>query len=135
MEFKTVLTTCPYCAVGCNMLLQVLDGEIVGTLPAKTGPSNEGRLCIKGWTVREFIQYQDRLTTPLWRKNGSLRTTSWDKALDFTASELTRLKETHGLYSVAFVGSARCTNDETYIFHKFARAVFGHNHIDHCARL
>ena len=135
MEFKTVLTTCPYCAVGCNMLLQVLDGEIVGTLPAKTGPSNEGRLCIKGWTVLEFIQYQDRLTTPLWRKNGSLRTTSWDKALDFTASELNRLMEAYGPESVAFVGSARCTNEETYIFQKFARAVFGHNHIDHCARL
>jgi len=135
MEFKTVLTTCPYCAVGCNMLLQVLDGEIVGTLPAKTGPSNEGRLCIKGWTVHEFIQYQDRLTTPLRRKNGSLRTTSWDKALDFTASELNRLMEAYGPESVAFVGSARCTNEETYIFQKFARAVFGHNHIDHCARL
>jgi len=135
MEFKTVLTTCPYCAVGCNMLLQVLDGEIVGTLPAKTGPSNEGRLCIKGWTVHEFIQYQDRLTTPLWRKNGSLRTTSWDRALDFSASELNRLMEAYGSESVAFVGSARCTNEETYIFQKFARVVFGHNHIDHCARL
>ena len=135
MEFKTVLTICPYCAVGCNMLLQVLDGEIVGTLPAKTGPSNEGRLCIKGWTVHEFIQYQDRLTTPLWRKNGSLRTTSWDRALDFSASELKRLMEAYGPESVAFVGSARCTNEETYIFQKFARVVFGHNHIDHCARL
>ena len=135
MEFKTVLTTCPYCAVGCNILLQVLDGEIVGTLPAKTGPSNEGRLCIKGWTVHEFIQYQDRLTTPLWRKNGSLRTTSWDRALDFSASELKRLMEAYGPESVAFVGSARCTNEETYIFQKFARVVFGHNHIDHCARL
>jgi len=60
MEFKNILTTCPYCAVGCNMVLQVLDGEVVGTLPAKTGPSNEGRLCIKGWTVHEFIQFQDR---------------------------------------------------------------------------
>ena len=113
MEFKNVLTTCPYCAVGCNMVLQVLDGEIVGTLPAKTGPSNEGRLCIKGWTVHEFIQYHDRLTTPLWRRNGSLRTTSWDQALDFSASELNRLMEAYGPESVAFVGSARCTNEET----------------------
>jgi len=135
MEFKSVLTTCPYCAVGCNMLLQVLDGEIVGTLPAKTGPSNEGRLCIKGWTVHEFIQYQDRLTSPFVRQNGSLKSTSWEKALDFAAKELGRLKDAYGPESVAFVGSARCTNEETYIFQKFARAVFGHNHIDHCARL
>lgn len=135
MEFKNVLTTCPYCAVGCNMVLQVLDGEVIGTLPAKTGPSYEGRLCIKGWTVHEFIQYQDRLTHPAWRQNGKLRTTTWDQALDFTAAELNRLKEAYGPDSVAFVGSARCTNEETYIFQKFARAVFGHNHIDHCARL
>jgi predicted molibdopterin-dependent oxidoreductase YjgC len=135
MDFKTVLTTCPYCAVGCNMLLQVLDGEIVGTLPAKTGPSNEGRLCIKGWTVHEFIQYPDRYKQPLVRQNGNLQPASWDQALDTAASELTRLKDTYGPESVAFVGSARCTNEETYIFQKFARAVFGHNHIDHCARL
>lgn len=135
MEFKSVLTTCPYCAVGCNMILQVLDGEIVGTLPAKTGPSNEGRLCIKGWTVHEFVQYPDRLTKPLVRQNGSLRTTTWDHALDYAAQELNRLKEAYGPESVAFVGSARATNEEIYIFQRFSRAVFGHNYIDHCARL
>jgi predicted molibdopterin-dependent oxidoreductase YjgC len=63
MDFKTVLTTCPYCAVGCNMPLQVMDGEIVGTLPAKTGPSNEGRLCIKGWTVRRGVIKAKALVT------------------------------------------------------------------------
>jgi predicted molibdopterin-dependent oxidoreductase YjgC len=96
---------------------------------------HEGRLCIKGRTVHEFIQYQDRLATPLWRRNDSLRTTYWDKALYFSASELKRLIEGYGPESVAFVGSARCINEETYIFQKFAPAVFGHKHIDHCARL
>jgi predicted molibdopterin-dependent oxidoreductase YjgC len=81
------------------------------------------------------VQYQDRLSRPLVRRNGSLKAASWDEALDVAAGELTRLKETYGPESVAFVGSARCTNEETYIFQKFARAVFGHNHIDHCARL
>jgi predicted molibdopterin-dependent oxidoreductase YjgC len=135
MEFRSVLTTCPYCAVGCNMLLQVLDDQIVSTLPAKTGPSNEGSLCIKGWNVHEFVQHQDRLTTPSLRQNDSLKAVTWDQALDHAASELTRLKDTYGPESVAFVGSARCTNEETYVFQKFARAVFGHNHVDHCARL
>jgi predicted molibdopterin-dependent oxidoreductase YjgC len=135
MDFRSVLTTCPYCAVGCNMLLQVLDGQVVGTLPAKTGPSNEGSLCIKGWNVHEFVQHKDRLTAPSLRQNGALKEVAWDQALDHAASELTRLKETYGPESVAFVGSARCTNEETYVFQKFARAVFGHNHVDHCARL
>jgi len=135
MDFRSVLTTCPYCAVGCNMLLQVLDGQIIGTLPAKTGPSNEGSLCIKGWSVHEFVQHKDRLLTPMLRQNGEERQVSWDQALDHAASELRRIKDTYGPESVAFVASARCTNEETYIFQKFARAVFGHNHVDHCARL
>jgi len=135
MDFRTVLTTCPYCAVGCNLLLQVLDGQIIGTLPAKTGPSNAGSLCIKGWNVHEFVQHKDRLTKPLIRRGGSLEETTWDEALDYAASRLTQLKDRYGPESVAFTGSARCTNEETYIFQKFSRAVFGHNHVDHCARL
>jgi formate dehydrogenase alpha subunit len=113
----------------------VLDGQLIGALPAKTGPTNEGSLCIKGWNVHEFVQHQDRLTTPLRRQNGSLQKTTWDDALDYAAFQLTSLKDKYGPESVAFVGSARCTNEETYIFQKFVRAVFGHNHIDHCARL
>jgi predicted molibdopterin-dependent oxidoreductase YjgC len=135
MDFRFVLTTCPYCAVGCNLILQVMDGKIVGTFPAKTGPTNEGSLCIKGWNVHEFVQHKDRLTAPLIRQGDALKETTWDEALDYAASELKRLKDAYGPESVAFVGSARCTNEETYIFQKFARAVFGHNHIDHCARL
>jgi predicted molibdopterin-dependent oxidoreductase YjgC len=135
MEFQSVLTTCPYCAVGCNLVFQVLDGRIIGTLPAKTGPTNEGSLCIKGWNVHEFVQHPDRLTTPLVRQAGGLREASWEEALDHAAGELRRIKDTYGPESVVFTGSARCTNEETYIFQKFARAVFGHNHIDHCARL
>jgi predicted molibdopterin-dependent oxidoreductase YjgC len=61
--------------------------------------------------------------------------TSWNSALDYAATQLKRLKDTYRPESVMFVGSARCVNEETYIYQKFARAVFGHNHIDHCARL
>ena len=70
MEYQSVLTTCPYCAVGCNLVFQVLDGRIIGTLPAKTGPTNEGSLCIKGWNVHEFVQHQDRLLSPTIRQDG-----------------------------------------------------------------
>ena len=135
MNFRSVPTTCPYCGVGCNLLLQVLDGKIFSTLPLKTGPTNGGSLCIKGWTVHEFIQHQDRLTKPLIRQGGSFQDTTWDSAIQEVTTRLKRLKENHGPERVAFVGSARCVNEETYVFQKFARAVFGHNHIDHCARL
>jgi predicted molibdopterin-dependent oxidoreductase YjgC len=135
MDFRSVLTTCPYCGVGCNLLLQVLDGKIFSTLPLKTGPTNGGSLCIKGWTVHEFVQHKDRLTKPLVRRGQSFQETTWDSAMDEVTTQLKRLKESYGPESVAFVGSARCVNEETYVFQKFARAIFGHNHIDHCARL
>jgi predicted molibdopterin-dependent oxidoreductase YjgC len=115
--------------------LQVLDGKIFSTLPSKTGPTNGGSLCIKGWTVHEFIQHEDRLTGPLVRRGGTFQESPWDSALDYSTAQLKSLKDTCGPESVVFVGSARCVNEETYLYQKFARSVFGHNHIDHCARL
>ncbi len=135
MEFKTVLTVCPYCGCGCNFYLEVLDGKIIGTIPCKTSPTNEGKLCIKGWTVHQFIQDPSRLTRPLIRKNGSLEEASWDEALDFVASRLKEIKEQHGPDSIGFFASAKVTNEENYIIQKFARAVIGTNNVDHCARL
>jgi predicted molibdopterin-dependent oxidoreductase YjgC len=135
MDFLSVPTTCPYCGVGCGLLLEVLDGKIIGTLPLKTGPTNEGSLCIKGWKVHEFVQHKDRLTKPLIRQGTSSREVPWDLAMNDGTAQLKRLKDTYGPESVAFVGSARCVNEETYIYQKFVRTVFGHNHIDHCARL
>jgi predicted molibdopterin-dependent oxidoreductase YjgC len=135
MDFKTVVTTCPYCAVGCGMVLEVLGGSVVRTLPSKTSPTNKGRLCIKGWNVHEFIQHPDRLKTPLIRDNGRFRQATWDEALGYAARELRRIKDAHGPDSIGFLTSARCTNEENYLLQKFARVVIGTNNVDHCARL
>lgn len=135
MDFRFVRTTCPYCGCGCEMLLEVLDGKIIGTLPAKTNPMNQGKLCIKGWNVHEFVDSPKRLTTPMIRKNGTLEPCSWDEALDFAASRLKEIKDADGGASVAFLASAKCTNEENFVFQKFCRVGFGTNNIDHCARL
>jgi predicted molibdopterin-dependent oxidoreductase YjgC len=135
VDFRTVVTTCPYCAVGCGMVLEVLEGRIVQTLPSKTSPTNKGRLCIKGWNVHEFVQHPDRLKTPLIQENGRFREASWDEALGYAARELRRIRDTHGPDSIGFLTSARCTNEENYLLQKFARAVIGTNNVDHCARL
>jgi predicted molibdopterin-dependent oxidoreductase YjgC len=135
MEFKSVITTCPICACGCGMWLEVLDGRIVQTLPSKTSPTNKGKLCIKGWNVHEFIQHPDRLKTPLIRENGSFREASWDEALGYAAKELRRIRDKHGPDSIGFLSSARCVNEENYILQKFARTAIGTNNVDHCARL
>lgn len=135
MEFKTVLTTCPYCGCGCGLLLEVVDGKVIGTLPSKTSPVNEGKLCIKGWTVHEFIHSLSRLTRPLVRKEGGLREASWEEALDLSVRRLQEIKEKYGPDSIAVLTSAKCTNEENYLLQKFTRAVLGTNNIDHCARL
>ena len=135
MEFKSVITTCPICACGCGMWLEVLDGRIVQTLPSKTSPTNSGKLCIKGWNVHEFVQHPDRLKTPLIRENGAFREASWDEALGYAAKELRRIRDKHGPDSIGFLSSARCVNEENYILQKFARTAIGTNNVDHCARL
>ena len=135
MEFKTVLTTCPYCGCGCGIVLEVLDGKLVGTLPSKTSPANEGKLCVKGWTVHEFVASPNRLSKPMVRKDGTLREASWDDALEMAARNLREIKEKHGPDSIAMFSSAKCTNEENYLLQKFCRAAIGTNNIDHRARL
>src|SRR4030042_5536680 len=96
MEFKTVLSFCPYCGCGCGMLLEVLDGKIVGTLPSKTGAVNQGKLCVKGWTVHEFVTSPNRLTKPMVRQGDGLQESSWDEALNIAAHRLKEIKEKYG---------------------------------------
>ncbi len=135
MDYRTVLTTCTYCGCGCNFFLEVLDGDPIGTIPCKTSPVNEGKLCIKGWNVHEFICNKHRLTQPLIRKNDKLEEVSWDEALDYTASRLKEIAAESGPDSIGFLTSAKVTNEENYLLQKFARAAVKTNNIDHCARL
>jgi predicted molibdopterin-dependent oxidoreductase YjgC len=135
LSYETVLTTCTYCGCGCGLLLEVLDGEVVRTLPQKDHPINQGKACIKGWNAHEFIYDQGRLKEPLVRKDGSLKKDRWEEALDKVSSHLMRIKREYGPESIAGLTSAKCTNEENYLFQKWMRAVVGTNNVDHCARL
>lgn len=135
MDYRFVQTTCPYCGCGCQLLLEVLDGKLIGTSPLKTGRMNEGKLCIKGWNAHEFVQHKERLTRPLIKENGSFRETNWDEALTLVASKLLDIKEKYGPHAMGFLTSARTTNEENYLVQKMVRAAIGTNNIDHCARL
>ncbi len=135
MEYKTVLTTCTYCGCGCHFFIEVLDGDPIGIIPCKTSPVNEGKLCIKGWNVHEFIRNENRLKKPLLRKKGILTEVSWDEALAFTVSRLKEIQENSGPERIGFLTSAKVTNEENYLLQKFARAAVKTNNIDHCARL
>jgi len=135
IEYKNVLTTCPYCGTGCALHLQVLDEKLVGVLPAKNHVVSEGGLCIKGWNAHAFVNHADRLTKPLIRRNGKLEEATWDEALTLIAQKFGEIKTQSSPDSVAILSSAKCTNEENYLLQKFARAVIGTNNIDHCARL
>jgi formate dehydrogenase alpha subunit len=136
MSVKHVLTTCPYCGTGCNFFLQVSDdGKVLGVVPCKTDEISLGRLCIKGYNAHAFIQHPDRLTHPLVRESGGLKQTTWDKAFEKIVHEVTRIREKYGPDSIAVLASAKCTNEENYLFQKLARVAIGTNNVDHCARL
>lgn len=131
---KKVRTTCPFCGVGCNFDLNVKNGKVIGVTSNCDSPVNGRLLCVKGRFGVDYIHSNQRLTTPLVRKNGKLEPASWDEALDFIATNLTRIKAENGSDSIAALSSARCTNEENYIIQKFMRAVIGTNSVDHCAR-
>ena len=135
MEYNTTLTTCTYCGCGCNFFLETLDGKLTNTIPCKTSPVNEGKLCIKGWNVHQFVQSDRRLTRPLVRKDGELTEVSWDEAISYTADRLKKIKADKGPDSIGFFASAKVTNEENFLMQKFARAAVGTNNVDHCARL
>ena len=135
MEYKNVQTICPYCGCGCALNLEMIDGEIIGVLPANDHPVGAGSLCIKGWNAHSFVQHKDRLRTPLIRENGSFREASWDDALGLVAEKLGGVQSEYGPDSIGVLTSAKCTNEENYLLQKFARAVIGTNNVDHCARL
>jgi len=135
VKYKNILTTCPYCGVGCNFYLQVLDTDLIGVLPCKSHSVSQGKLCIKGWTATEFVTSKDRLTKPLIKRNGNFAEISWDEALDIIAKKLSECKKNYGPDSIATLSSAKCTNEENYLMMKFTRSVLDTNNVDHCARL
>jgi formate dehydrogenase alpha subunit len=131
---KKVVTTCPYCGVGCQLELWIKDNKIVKVKGADSVP-NYGAACVKGRFGLDFAQSPDRLTKPLLRKEGKLVECSWDEALDTVANKLGAIKKEHGPAALAGLSSAKCTNEENFVFQKFVRTAFASNNVDHCARL
>ena len=131
---RKVVTTCPYCGVGCQLELWIKDNKIAKVKGFDAVP-NYGSSCVKGRFGLDFAQNPDRLTKPLIRKDGKLVESTWDEALDLVASKLGAIKKEHGPAALAGLSSAKCTNEENFVFQKFVRTAFGSNNVDHCARL
>jgi formate dehydrogenase alpha subunit len=131
MDLKYVRTTCPYCGTGCSFNLVVKDGKVCGVQPYHRSPVNEGKVCPKGTYAWEFVNREDRLTTPLIKKDGKFVEATWDEAYDLIAKKLKSYKPDE----MTCLSSARTSNEDNYALMKFARGALKTRHIDHCARL
>ena len=141
-------SVCPYCGVGCSITYQVAGNTLLSVRGDETSPVNQGRLCVKGRYGFDYAHHPDRLTAPLIRKEGAPKTkelpgnplslfreASWEEALDLAANSLKKIHEAHGPSGLAGFGSAKCSNEDNYLFQKLIRAAFGTNNVDHCTRL
>jgi formate dehydrogenase major subunit len=128
-------TVCTYCGVGCNLDVATSGGEIKGIQAPYDSEVNQGHTCLKGRFAFKFYNHEDRIRTPMIKRDGVFEEATWDEAYDFIGSRLTKYKEEFGPDSMAGISSARCTNEENYLMQKFFRAIVGTNNIDGCARV
>jgi len=155
---REVKTTCPYCGVGCGLYLGVRGNTLVKARGDHSNPVSQGELCVRGRFGYQFVHSPDRLTSPfvhaydslgiavkgshvevgespvtrpLVKRKGEFVEVSWEQAIKYVASTLVHYQGDQ----FAALSSAKCTNEENYIFQKFVRSVMKTNNVDHCARL
>jgi formate dehydrogenase alpha subunit len=134
-DVKKVKTTCSYCGTGCNFFLHVKENRVIKVSSDYDAPVNKGNLCIKGRYGYDFIHSDDRLKTPLIKRDGIFHEATWDEALQLVASKFKELIEKHGPEKVGGFSSSRCTNEENYLLSKWVRCAVGSNNVDNCARV
>ena len=151
---REVNSVCPYCGVGCQITYNIKKDKKTGKdaiawVEGAGGPANENRLCVKGRFGFDYVTSPERLTKPLIRKTGkakginmdpakpltNFREATWEEALDLAASTLKSIRDENSGKALAGFGSAKCSNEEAYLFQKFIRTGFGSNNVDHCTRL
>jgi formate dehydrogenase major subunit len=133
LRVKKTKTVCAYCGVGCSLDVWTRDRHILKIEPGP-GPANGISTCVKGKFAWDYVNSDDRLHKPLIRKGDEFVESTWDEALTLIAEKFTQIKNEHGPDALAFIASSKCTNEESYLMQKLARAVVGTNNIDNCSR-
>ncbi len=147
---RRVASVCPYCGVGCQVEFRIRD-DVIEEVVGRDGPSNLGRLCVKGRFGFDYVRHPERLTRPLVRLEGAtkdpddcvdhrrarakFREATWEEAMARAAEGLRHIRDTRGPDALAGFGSAKGSNEEAYLFQKLVRTGFGTNNVDHCTRL
>lgn len=136
-EVTKTRTTCPHCAVGCQLDLLVKNGRIVD-VEAADGPSNHSLLCVKGRSASfDFVDSPQRVRTPLIKNHetGEFEEASWDEALDLVAQKFSEIRDEFGGEALAGFACSRSTNEDIYMLQKMVRTAFHSNNTDNCARV
>jgi sulfite reductase (NADPH) flavoprotein alpha-component len=136
-EPRSVKTVCPYCGVGCGMILQVENNRVVKVAGDKAHPANFGRLCTKGNTVALTLNSSDRLAAAFVRnaKNSERAQVPMAEALQQTADRLKKIISEHGPDSVALYVSGQLSMESQYLANKLAKGFLRTNNIDSNSRL
>jgi formate dehydrogenase alpha subunit len=130
-----VQTTCGYCGAGCSLDVHVHAGAVARIRPTLHGAVNRGHTCVKGRFAHGFARADDRLKTPLIRRDGQLEPASWKEALGLVADRWRAIIAAHGPDAIGAISSARATNEENYLAQKLMRTVIGTNNVDNCSRI
>jgi formate dehydrogenase major subunit len=131
---STIKSVCTNCSVGCTVMAEVDNGVWVGQEPGFDSPFNLGAHCAKGASAREAAHGERRLKYPMKKEGGEWKRISWEQAIDEIGDGMMKIRDESGPDSVYWLGSAKHSNEQAYLFRKFA-AYWGTNNVDHQARI
>jgi len=134
---RTVLTTCAYCGVGCELKAELKGDRVIRMVPYKNGKANHGHSCVKGRFAWGYANHKDRVLSPMVRAHidEPWRPVSWAEAIAFAADRLQAVQKRYGRKSIGAITSSRCTIEEVWLVQKLVRTAFANNNIDTCARV
>jgi len=127
-------SVCTHCSVGCTVIAEVQNGIWIGQEPGFDSPFNLGAHCAKGASVREHAIGERRLRTPMKLVDGKYKAIKWDDAINEIGDAMLKIRQESGPDSVYWLGSAKHSNEQAYLFRKFY-AFWGSNNGDHQARI
>ncbi len=134
-DFDKIKTTCPFCATGCTLLLDIKKGNVYRVSSDDSIGINNGNLCAKGRFGYQFIYSDERLKTPLIKKGGTFVPASWGEAINLVAGKFQEIIKHQGAQAIAGIGSERLPNEDNYLLHKFFTHALGSSNIDTIAHL
>ncbi len=128
-------STCPYCGLGCGLMVGVDEERIIGVRDIEDYPANRGDLCAIAAALPAVFEAEGRLTQPMLRRGGELKPVTWEEAIGHMAGEFRRIIAEHGPKAVAFYGGAANLTEEYYLMNKLMKACIGSNDLECSTRL